>query len=171
MSNITSIRLSGIIEESIVDGPGIRYVVFTQGCQHKCKGCHNPSTHDIHGGYLKKIDEIVKEIRNLAHIDGVTISGGEPFLQAESVANLIGKIKKDSSNLNIIIYTGYEIKYLQEVDNKYINNILNKVDIIIDGKYIEEERSLEIPFVGSKNQKVIPLTNLGRRLINEFNIK
>ena len=87
------IKLSGEIKESIVDGPGIRYVIFTQGCHHNCKGCHNPETHDINSGYFKEISVIIEDFKKYPYMSGLTLSGGEPFLQKSAILSLISKKK------------------------------------------------------------------------------
>ena len=105
-----TIRIAGVVKESTVDGPGFRYVVFTQGCPHNCKGCHNPDTHDFKGGRLVSIDKLVDDINKNPLLKGVTISGGEPFMQPKQVYNLISKIDKNKHS--IMIYTGFEYEEL-----------------------------------------------------------
>lgn len=149
------IKLSGIVKESIVDGPGIRYVLFTQGCPHKCKGCHNPQTHDISAGDTKNIDEIVDDITQNPLLKGVTISGGEPFLQAKQISKLISKLDRDK--LDVIVYTGF--KYEELLNNSNENNgfysLINNSDILIDGKFDIGLKSELLPFRGSTNQRSI----------------
>lgn len=91
------IRIAGISKESLVDGPGIRYVIFAQGCLHNCIGCHNPSTHPLDGGYLVDINEIYNDIISNKFIDGVTFSGGEPFLQVNEFTEIAKKLKEKIS--------------------------------------------------------------------------
>lgn len=148
------IRLSGIIDESVVDGPGIRYVIFTQGCKHNCKGCHNPSTHDETKGYLKSCDDIINNINETKYLSGVTFSGGEPFLQPDKCAYIAKEIKKE---YNIIVYTGYLYEKLLELgkENKAIMDFLSQIDILVDGPFILEQKSLDLKFKGSKNQRMI----------------
>ncbi len=149
------LKISGIVKESIVDGPGIRYVVFTQGCPHKCKGCHNPQTHDFEGGKYVDINDIVKDIEKDPLLKGVTISGGEPFMQAGQVANLISKL--DRNRYDVMTYTGFEYEYLLEnatEENGYMK-LLESTDILIDGKFVEELKSIAAPFRGSTNQRAI----------------
>lgn len=133
---------------------GIRYVVFTQGCPHKCKGCHNPQTHDYNGGKLIKIDTIVKEIEKNPLLKGVTISGGEPFEQAKEVSYLLSKLNK---KLTVMVYTGYTYEYLlknSNDDNGY-EKLLSMTDILIDGRFILEKKDLNLDFRGSSNQRAI----------------
>ncbi|MDO4731454.1 MAG: anaerobic ribonucleoside-triphosphate reductase activating protein [Clostridia bacterium] len=148
------IRLSGVIKQSVVDGPGIRFVIFSQGCFHNCKNCHNPQTHDINGGYITDTDNIINEIKKNPLISGVTFSGGEPFLQAYEFSYLAREIHK--LGLNIITYTGYTIEELLCLkDKKDIYNLLCETDLLVDGKFDEEKKSLMIKFRGSTNQRII----------------
>lgn len=150
-------RIAGLINDSIVDGPGIRYTVFYQGCNHHCKNCHNPETWNCNGGNLIDNDEIIEKIKKNPLLSGVTLSGGDPLIQVESVLDLCKKIKALDMDLNIIIYTGYVFDELLEMSktNEVLNEILNTIDYIIDGKYIDELRDLTLAFRGSKNQRII----------------
>ncbi len=150
MSNMGLIRISGIEPESIVDGEGIRYVIFTQGCPHYCPGCHNPQTHSFYGGKLVSIEDILDDISKRKDcIDGITLSGGEPFCQIYQCA-LIAE-KAHDMGLSVWCYTGYlfEDLYRQGID------LLKHIDILVDGPYIESEKSLDLYFKGSANQRVI----------------
>lgn len=149
------INLSGIVKESIVDGPGIRYVIFTQGCPHKCMGCHNPQTHNSIYGNLTSVDEIVNDIIKNPLLKGITISGGEPFMQANELSNLISKL--DRNKLNVIVYTGYEFESLLNNSNEYngFESLLNSSDVLIDGKFDINLKSDLLPFRGSTNQRSI----------------
>lgn len=149
------IRIAGVVKESIVDGPGIRYTVFTQGCPHHCEGCHNPQTHDFNKGNLVSISKIVEDIQKDPLLRGVTISGGEPFMQAKKVADLVSRL--DRNKLNIMIYTGFEYEYLvsnANEENGYIE-LLKNADILIDGKFDINKKSETLPFRGSINQRSI----------------
>lgn len=149
------IKIAGIIKESIVDGPGIRLVVFTQGCVHNCTGCHNPETHSFSGGYYIEIDEIVDMVKGNPLLDGITLSGGEPFLQGKACAILANKIK--NMGLNVITYTGYTFEeIIKEMEiNQSWRELLLATDILIDGKFDINEKSLLLKFRGSKNQRII----------------
>lgn len=150
-----SIRIAGIIRESIVDGPGIRFVVFCQGCAHHCKNCHNPESWDFEGGYDCSIEKILKAIDEDPLLDGVTFSGGDPIYQAENFYNLAIEIKK--RNLNIMLYTGftYEELLIKSKEDMYITKLLELTDLLVDGPYIEEKRDLTLLFRGSNNQRII----------------
>ncbi len=133
---------------------GIRYVVFTQGCPHKCKGCHNPQTHDYNGGKIAKIDDIVNDINKNPLLKGVTISGGEPFEQAKEVCSLLSKLDK---KLTVMVYTGYTYEYLlkNSNDDNCYKKLLSMTDILIDGRFILELKDLNLDFRGSSNQRAI----------------
>lgn len=145
------LRISGLVNDSVVDGPGLRYTVFTQGCPHHCKGCHNPQTHDFRNGYDMDADEILANILKNPLLDGVTFSGGEPFLHSETLTYLAKKIKE--KNMNIIAYTGYTWEEIAE--NPQMKGLAENVDYIIDGKYMEKEKTLDLRFRGSKNQRIV----------------
>lgn len=149
------LRLAGVIRDSIVDGPGWRFVVFAQGCPHRCKGCHNPQTHDFDGGYDTTVENIINEVKKNPYLKGVTLSGGEPFCQAKPLAVLAKKAHE--LGLDVITYTGYTYEELIEganEENGYIE-LLKETDILVDGRFILEEKTLELRFRGSRNQRVI----------------
>ncbi len=145
------IRISGIVEESIVDGPGLRYVLFTQGCPHHCKGCHNPATHPFDGGRMVSADWIFDDVRKNPIVRGVTFSGGEPFSQSEQLARLGGRLRE--AGYNLTSYTGY--LYEELLENRGHRLLLSQLDILVDGPFILEEKSLTIRFRGSRNQRII----------------
>ena len=148
------LRIAGTINDSIVDGPGIRYTIFTQGCPHNCKGCHNPQTHDLSGGELVDTDTLLEKAKENPLLDGVTFSGGEPFCQAEALADLGRKLK--AAGLNIITYTGYTFEHLYEhrTENGW-GSLLEVTDYLIDGPFILEQKDWVIKFRGSSNQRYI----------------
>ncbi|MGE5593540.1 MAG: anaerobic ribonucleoside-triphosphate reductase activating protein [Betaproteobacteria bacterium] len=148
------LRLAGITRESVVDGPGIRAVVFAQGCPHRCKGCHNPETHDSAGGRMFSLDEVIARMRLTPIVRGVTFSGGEPFAQAEGFALLGRRLKL--LGLNIVTYTGYTWEALTSPDAPWAwRELLEVSDILVDGPYVERERDTSIAFRGSRNQRII----------------
>lgn len=146
-------RLSGIVKESIVDGPGIRYVVFTQGCPHHCEGCHNPDTHDFEKGYWESVDVLLEEIKANPLLKGITLSGGEPFCQAEVLLKLVRKVKEIGKD--VWAYSGYTYEELQKQPQPYAKELLDEVDVLVDGRFILAQRDLTLPFRGSKNQRII----------------
>ena len=149
------IRISDVANDSIVDGQGLRLTVFTQGCPHHCKGCHNPQTHDFKGGKIVDTNDIIKLAEENPILDGITLSGGEPFMQAESCNDIALKAKK--IGLNIWTYTGFTFEEILNSNDKNKIELLKNTDVLVDGKFIEEERSLELNFCGSRNQRVIDI--------------
>ena len=149
------VRVAGRIAESIVDGPGLRYVLFTQGCPHRCPGCHNPQTHDFEGGYVVDTDGLLEEMRQDPLLKGVTFSGGEPFCQPAPLAELARKIHE--SGLDVTVYTGYTYEQLLEQHNPDTDALLQQADVLIDGRYEQDKRDLTLHFRGSSNQRVIDL--------------
>ena len=151
---MSKIRLSGIIEESIVDGPGIRFVIFSQGCPHHCKGCHNPQTFAPSGGYENDTNNLIMKIKKNPLLKGVTFSGGEPFLQAEAFTELAREIH--SLGLDVMSYTGYVFEDLIACkENISWQNLLHNIDILVDGPFVFEKKSLLLKFRGSENQRII----------------
>ncbi|MFY9113742.1 MAG: 4Fe-4S cluster-binding domain-containing protein [Dethiobacteria bacterium] len=149
------LRIAGIKKESLVDGPGICYVIFVQGCKHNCPGCHNPEAQSFDGGVEICITDIFKEIASLKGTDAVVFSGGEPFLQAEALSCLGEKIQ--GLGLKVITYTGFIFEQLIEdsPQRDIYRKLLEVTDILIDGPYIEEQRDLGLVFRGSGNQRII----------------
>lgn len=146
------IRLAAPIQEnSIVDGEGIRAIIWTQGCLHNCKGCHNKSTHDLSGGGLVDLEELKEDIKKLAIEDGITFSGGEPFLQAKACSILAKFIKEQG--LNIWCYTGFKYEDILKDESKL--QFLKYIDVLVDGPFILAKKSLSYAFRGSTNQRII----------------
>ncbi len=162
------IRLASIVEESIVDGPGLRFVLFTQGCPHRCLGCHNPKTHLPIGGTLVSVKQITALYSRQRACRGVTFSGGEPFIQAASLARLARAVHGLGGD--VIVYTGYRLEYLQAESKKDsgILALLEHTDLLIDGPFVLAKRSLDLPFVGSSNQRLIALTPNGNSLLADI---
>lgn len=149
------LRVAGIVKESVVDGPGFRYVIFAQGCTHCCKGCHNPDTHALDGGYVVDTESLIADIRQSKYIDGVTFSGGEPFLQAEAFNHIAEKLRETSTN--IVCYTGFTYEQLLESTDRNRLKLLGNIDMLIDGPYKEELKDLSLSFRGSRNQRIIDM--------------
>lgn len=149
---VKTIRLSGVVEESYVDGTGIRFTIFTQGCFHHCKGCHNKNTHDPTLGYDMNIIELCEQIGENPLLDGITLSGGEPFLQPESCAT-IARYCKEQFHFTVWAYTGYVFEELLKMENA--KPLLHTIDVLVDGKFMEELTSYELVFRGSENQRII----------------
>ena len=150
-----TIRLAGIAYESLVNGPGIRRVFFSQGCNHNCKGCFNPETHDFLGGEEKNINELIENVYKNPMIKGITFSGGDPFERAEEFAYMAKAFKE--KNLNIWSYTGYTFEYIIDNLDKRSGwkDLINNLDVIVDGRF-EKDKAIEgLKFRGSTNQRII----------------
>lgn len=148
-----TLRIASILDDSIVDGPGLRLVVFTQGCPHKCPGCHNPETHDLSAGHIVENSEIIGRYKENPLLSGITFSGGEPFLQAESLTAIARAIHALGGD--VVTYTGYVYEDLVLKHDKAISCLLDETDILVDGPYMERLRSLELLFRGSSNQRLL----------------
>lgn len=147
------ISLSGVTGDSIVDGPGLRLTIFTQGCLHHCPGCHNPQTHDPEGGSWADTEDILAAAAENPLLDGITLSGGDPFLQpVPSLALAEGAHK---IGLNVWTYTGYTWEALLEENDAEKLALLKETDVLVDGPFLLAERSLELRFCGSRNQRLI----------------
>jgi len=165
------IRISGTISESIVDGPGFRYTVFVQGCPHNCPGCHNPQTHDFNGGKVVDTDELFRECVDDPLNRGVTFSGGEPFSQAKALYELGKRFKERSYNL--WCYTGWTIEELWKISesDNYVGKLLSIIDVLVDGRFIEERKSLSLKFRGSENQRLIDMRSTYKEYtVIEYNL-
>lgn len=154
-----NIRLSGIAYESLVNGPGMRRVFFSQGCKHNCKGCFNPETHDFNGGEEKNMDELIKDVLEEPFLKGVTFSGGDPFEQADEFAYMAKKFKENG--LNVWSYTGYTYEYILEHkdEHKGWSELIKYLDVLVDGKFEEDKKEEGLKFKGSSNQRIIDVTN------------
>lgn len=152
-------RIAGIVRESIVDGPGLRFAIFSQGCPHDCKGCHNESTHDFDGGYDCERSRILEELDKNPLLTGVTFTGGEPFCQPKEFYKLGVEIK--ARGLDIVAYSGYTLEELQEMakNDENIDKLLDIIDYLVDGPFLLEERDLTLEFRGSRNQRFIRMTD------------
>lgn len=171
---MVQLKVAGFAKNSIVDGPGIRYVIFTQGCYHKCEGCQNPQTHNPNEGKLIDINEILDEILGSTMIEGVTFSGGEPFLQADALAELAVRIKRVDKSLSIICYTGYTYEELTKIIESGVLSyfkLLSNVDYLIDGRFEQDKASLNCNWRGSTNQRIIDVKqSLAQKTIVEVGL-
>lgn len=156
------IRIAGVMDESIVDGPGFRYAVFTQGCHIHCPGCHNPETHDPNGGKDADTDDMVAEFSENPLLDGITLSGGDPFLQPEACLHLAKAAHK--AGLDVWAYSGQTLEELQRLADirPHLGELLDEIDVLVDGPFLLEQRTLEMRFRGSSNQRVIDMKKTRR---------
>ena len=151
------LRIAGVEPESIVDGPGIRFALFVQGCPHHCRGCHNPQTWDFEGGETVTTDEVFAMIKDDPLLDGITFSGGEPFGQCHALIELADRIRKEYPRFGIMSYTGFTFEELLEKstpENGYLD-LLKRLDGLVDGPFILEKKSLDLKFMGSTNQRYL----------------
>jgi len=162
----TSIRLFGTATDSIVDGPGLRFSVFVQGCPHGCPGCHNPESQPFAGGYEKAIDALVAEVAANRLINGVTLSGGEPLAQSGACLELAMRLK--ALGFGIWLYTGY---LYEDVMSGHIGEAAKELvalcDVVVDGPFVEALKSYALTWKGSSNQRVIdvPATHKAGRIV------
>ena len=151
------IRLSGIAYESLVNGPGMRRVFFAQGCKHNCKGCFNTETHDFYGGQERNLDELIIDTLDNPILSGVTFSGGDPWEQADKFAYMAKAFKE--KGLSIWSYTGYTYEYIIENKDKRSgwNDLLDNIDVLVDGRFELNKRKDGLKFRGSTNQRIIDI--------------
>lgn len=151
-----NIRIAGVVNDSIVDGPGLRFSVFTQGCSHHCPGCHNPETHDPQGGHDEDTEALIAKMKKNPLLSGLTLTGGDPLeqsapcLELAKAAHALGR--------NVWAYTGYTWEQLLERNDPDQTALLREVDVLVDGPFILAERSLELDYRGSKNQRLIDVS-------------
>ncbi len=148
---MTELRLAGVIPESIVDGPGIRYALFVQGCPHHCPGCHNPQTHDFSGGQITSVEAAREDILRRPYVKALTLSGGEPFCQAGALAELAAPLK--AKGFHLMCYSGYTFEELLALPEAM--PLLSLLDILVDGRFAEAQKDIGLRFRGSANQRVL----------------
>ena len=146
-------RLSGIVNDSIVDGPGLRLTVFMQGCPYGCPGCHNPQTHDVMGGREADTEEVRAMLKKNPLLDGLTLSGGEPLLQPQAAREMAEMAK--AQGLNVWCYTGDTVEHMLKNCAPDVMAALEHVDVLVDGPFILEQKTLDLRFRGSRNQRLI----------------
>ncbi len=153
-----SLRLFGKVDESIVDGPGLRCAIFVQGCPHHCEGCHNPLSHDISGGIPSTTFEVIDAIRQMKQLDGVTFSGGEPFLWGNELYEI--GCAAHEMGLNVMTYSGYTWETLAEKarTDLSIKKLLTVTDLLVDGPFVLAKRDVTLKYRGSSNQRILDLT-------------
>ena len=149
------LKLAGVIRESIVDGPGIRFVVFAQGCPHHCAGCHNPQPWPFAGGKATDSSKIAEEMKYYPLLSGVTLSGGVPFCQAEGMAQVARDVK--ALGLSVMVYTGYLYEEILKLSAEQdgVKLLLENTDWLVDGRFQEELKSYDLLYKGSSNQRIL----------------
>ena len=161
------IRVAGLENDSITDGPGLRFTVFVQGCDRGCDGCHNPTAQSFDGGQEISAEEIFEKIKKNPLLSGVTFSGGEPFMQAKQLLPLASLVKQASCEL--AVYSGYTFEELTALNNEAVMPLLKLCDTLIDGPFIKEKRNLSLRFCGSENQRTIDVQRsltMGRAVLD-----
>ena len=159
-------RIAGLKLNDCIDGEGISVSLWTQGCPHRCLGCHNPETWDFEGGYEDETNNLRGKIIKALTANGIkrnfSVLGGEPLCRenVEGVLTIISCVKAALPDTKIYLWTGYTYEYLMILNNKYINDILSKIDVLIDGPFIQEQRDLSLHLRGSRNQRVIDLKSM-----------
>ena len=158
-----TIRLFGLVTDSIVDGPGYRTAIFVQGCPYHCEGCHNPESQPFEGGTVWTLDDVEKKFANNPLLSGITLSGGEPAEQAAPCAELARRAHQ--KGLNVWTYTGSTLEKLTERarTDDALKQLLAETDVLVDGPFILAQRSLELDFCGSKNQRLIDMNETRRQ--------
>lgn len=158
------VRIHKILKHTKVEGPGTRYCIWFQGCSRRCKGCWAEATWDKNGGKELEAKELLADILSTKGIDGVTFLGGEPFEQPEALKFLAKGVQ--NAGLSVICFTGGKIEDIQD------REILNYIDLLIDGEYMEEEQDFSRPWVGSKNQRYHFLTSkFDEKILSEYKNK
>ena len=156
-------RIAGLVEESIVDGPGFRMAVFAQGCHIHCPGCHNPETHDPDGGREADTEDMIARMRQNPLLDGITLTGGGPFLQPEACLMLARAAH--AQGLNVWAYSGQTLEQLLALraERPFLGELLEEIDVLVDDPFLLERRTLDLRFRGSDNQRVIDMPETLRR--------
>ena len=149
-------RILRIISDTTVDGEGLRTSVYFPGCNHACKGCHNPESWDFSGGRAVDTHFIVEKVVEYDN-HKVTLSGGDPMYRKDEVFALITELKSVIPDVNIWIYTGFTYEELLGMQDPVINKILDNIDVLVDGPFVEEKKDEDLLFRGSSNQRIIKL--------------
>jgi anaerobic ribonucleoside-triphosphate reductase activating protein len=149
------IRIAGVTDDSVVDGDGYRFTIFTQGCPHHCLRCQNPATWDLHGGKIADSQELLQQALANPLLTGLTFSGGEPFCQPQPLSEIAAAAH--THGLDIWCYSGWTLEQLQARHDEDTDRLLALIDVLVDGPYIDAQRDLTLHFRGSKNQRVIDM--------------
>ena len=149
-----TLRIAGLAMDSVVDGPGLRLAVFTQGCPRQCPGCHNPESHDPAGGYEISISKIIEKVKKNPLLAGITLTGGEPMERAAACLSLVRALP---AGLTVWLYSGYTYEEIRESGDADRIGLMESCDVLVDGRFDAGQRSLELRYRGSGNQRVIDM--------------
>ena len=149
---MSKLRILDFIDGTVVDGPGFRLSIYCAGCNHRCKGCHNPQSWAFDGGKEMDVEEVLAVVKDSPW--NVTLSGGDPFYQAEGFASLSRRIKEETGK-TIWCYTGYTLEALLQENDPAKMELLSLVDALVDGPFVEELRDPDLQFRGSSNQRIL----------------
>lgn len=152
---MSKIRVAGVIENSTVDGPGFRTVVFTQGCPHHCKGCHNPETWSCQGGTELEVSELASMIMNNRYCNAITFSGGEPMMQATELCEMLDIFESAGKSYHVMTFTGFTFEHIKETGSDSMKELFSRSDLVVDGPFVMAEKSLELFYRGSRNQRIL----------------
>lgn len=148
------LKIAGYKKHSFVDGPGVRFTVFTQGCPHACPGCHNPETWDAAGGFPIETEDLIALIRGTRYLDGVTLSGGDPMMQADACAEIARAVR--AAGLPLWVYTGYTFEQIRDgVAGDAAKRMLPEIDVLVDGRFIQSRKDASVLWRGSSNQRLV----------------
>lgn len=151
-------NISGYINESLVDGIGVRTTIFISGCKHSCDDCQNPEVQNFNNGKEFTLDvqmDIINQIKENPLIQGITLSGGDPMFSAKEVCDFIKLVKNELENINIWCYTGFTFEEIINSKNIHMINLLKMCDVLVDGRFIKNQKDITLSFKGSKNQRII----------------
>lgn len=146
-------KCAGIVNDSVVDGVGLRLTVFTQGCPHNCEGCHNPDSHDPLGGHVASTEGVLEAYKTNILLDGVTLSGGEPFAQPAAMLALAKGVRALGGS--VWAFSGWMVEQLVARHDRVVDELLANVDVLVDGRFVLAERDLSLHFRGSRNQRLV----------------
>jgi len=150
-------KIAGLVQDSIVDGPGLRFAVFVQGCEFYCEGCHNPSSWDMQGGAEMSVGDIIEQMSSNPLTDGLTLSGGEPFLQAADCMQIAAAAR--GIGLNVWVFSGFTFEELVQKasSDPNVKGLMELTDVLVDGRFVFAERTLSLKWRGSRNKRVLDM--------------
>ena len=149
---MSKLSILDIIDGTVVDGPGFRLSIYCAGCSHRCNGCHNPQSWEIGNGKEMDLEELMQVVKDSPW--NVTLSGGDPFFQAEGFAQLARRIKAETTK-TVWCYTGYTLEALVKENDPWKMELLRNIDVLVDGPFVQDLRDEQLRFRGSSNQRIL----------------